>query len=96
MVKHLVMWRVKEEVTEEQKQEMKIRLEALEEKIPELLKIEVGIDIVRNAASADVSLYSEFADEQGLETYRTHPEHLQVVEFVKPLIAERRVVDYVA
>ncbi|MFC1467679.1 Dabb family protein [Verrucomicrobiota bacterium] len=94
MVKHIVMWRMKPEVTQEQIAEMKAQLEGLKGKIDELIDIEVGIDFQRKEASSDVSLYSVFNDEAGLQAYAIHPEHLKVVDFVKPLVAERRVVDY--
>lgn len=94
MIKHIVLWRMKPEVTEEQVAEMKAQLEGLKGKVDALIDIEIGIDFQRKDASSDVSLYSVFNDEAGLQAYATHPEHLKVVEFVKPLIAERRVVDY--
>ena len=90
MVKHIVVWTMKPEATAGQKQEMKAKLEALAGKIPELLKIEVGID----AAAGTMSLYSEFNSEDGLIAYQIHPNHQAVVGFVKPLVAARSVCDY--
>jgi hypothetical protein len=81
---------MKPEVTAEQKQQMKDRLEALGGKISELRKIEVGID----AGSGTMSLYSEFASEDDLIAYQMHPDHQSVVGFVKPLVASRAVCDY--
>jgi len=90
MIKHIVVWKMKEEISAEQKEEMKLRLEALIGKIPELLIIEVGIDFTGET----MSLYSEFASKEGLAVYQAHPDHQEVVAFVKPLVAERRVIDY--
>lgn len=90
MVKHIVVWTIKPEVSAEQKLEMKRRLEALTEKISEVLKIEVGID----DGSGTMSLYSEFASEDDLIAYQMHPEHQAVVAFVKPFVAARSVCDY--
>ncbi len=90
MIKHIVIWKMKPEVTAEQKMEMKTRLEALAGKIPELLKIEVGID----AGSGTMSLYSEFNSEDDLIAYQMHPDHQAVVSFVKPFVAARSVCDY--
>lgn len=89
MVKHIVVWTMKPEATTEQKVEMKNRLEALSGKIPELLKIEVGID----AGSGTMALYSEFKSEDDLIVYQMHPDHQAVVGFVKPLVAGRTVCD---
>jgi hypothetical protein len=90
MVKHIVIWKMKDDVTAEQKQEMKIRLEALCGRISELRKIEVGIDF----ESGTMSLYSEFDTAEDLMAYQLHPDHQAVVGFVKPLVAARSVCDY--
>ena len=49
---------------------------------------------VGSEASKDMVLYSEFQSMDDLKAYAGHPEHLKVVEFVKPLVCERHVVDY--
>jgi hypothetical protein len=90
MVKHIVVWLMRDDVSDEQKQEMKNRLEALGGKISELRKIEVGID----TGSGTMSLYSEFASEDDLIAYQMHADHQSVVGFVKPLVASRAVCDY--
>jgi hypothetical protein len=90
MVKHIVIWTMKPETTAEQKQEMKLRLMALNGKIPQLLAIDVGID----PENGTMSLYSEFASEDDLIAYQMHPDHQAVVGFVKPLVAARTVCDY--
>lgn len=81
---------MKPDVTAEQKQEMKLRLMALNGKIPQLLAIDVGID----EGSGTMSLYSEFNTEDDLIAYQVHPDHQAVVGFVKPLVAARTVCDY--
>lgn len=90
MIKHIVVWTMKPDVSAEQKQEMKRQLEALSRCIPELLQIEVGID----AGSGTMSLYSEFASTGDLMAYQNHPDHQAVVGFVRTLVAARSVCDY--
>lgn len=90
MVKHIIVWTMKPDVTDEQKLEMKLRLMALNGKIPQLLAIDVGID----ETSGTMSLYSEFNSEDDLLVYQMHPDHQSVVGFVKPLVAARTVCDY--
>lgn len=90
MVKHIVVWTMKPDVTAEQKQEMKLRLMALNGKIPQLLAIDVGID----EGSGTMSLTSEFNTADDLQVYQQHPDHQAVVGFVKPLVAARSVCDY--
>lgn len=94
MIKHIVMWKFKDEVAEADKLEMKRQLEALKGVVPTLVDIEIGMDVVGKDASKDMVLYSEFASMNDLQAYAVHPEHLKVVEFVKPLVCERAVVDY--
>ena len=88
------MWKFKDEVTEADKLEMKRQLESLNGVVPSLINIEIGMDLVGKEASKDMVLYSEFASMDDLAAYANHPEHLKVVEFVKPLVSERAVVDY--
>lgn len=94
MIKHIVMWTFKDEVGEADKLEMKRKLEALKGLVPTLMDIEIGMDVAGKEASMDMVLYSEFASMDDLQAYATHPEHLKVVGFVKPLVCERAVVDY--
>jgi hypothetical protein len=94
MIKHVVMWKFKSEVTEADKLEMKRQLEALTGVVPSLVNIEIGMDVSSKEASMDMVLYSEFKSLEDLAAYAGHPEHLKVVEFVKPLVCDRAVVDY--
>lgn len=60
MVKHIVMWKLKEyacgNTKEKNAQIIKEKLESLKDKIPGILKIEVGIDFSKTENSADVVL----------------------------------------
>ncbi len=90
MLKHIVVWEMKEDVSVEQKAEMRKRLEDLRSTVSELRKIDVGID----DGNGTMSLFSEFASEEDLNVYQAHPDHQDVVAFVKPLVADRTVCDY--
>jgi len=95
MVKHIVMWRLRESASKRSDAEtIKTLLEGLAGRIPGLLKIEVGINFIDDANAADVVLYSEFADRAALETYQAHPLHQAVVPQVKARAIERRSADY--
>ena len=94
MIKHIVMWKFKDDVAEADKLEMKRQLEALKGVVPSLIDIEIGLDRVGAAASMDMVLTTEFQSMEDLAAYAGHPEHVKVVEFVKPLVCERAVVDY--
>ncbi len=98
MLKHIVLWKLRDFAEgagkEQNARKMKAELEALKGKIPQIRHIEVGINTIPSEASYDVALYSEFANEQDLEVYQKHPEHLKVADFVGKVRENRVVVDY--
>ncbi len=98
MVKHIVFWKLKEEANGNNKsrnaQGIKEQLEALKDKIPGLLHIEVGLDFLHSPESADVVLYSEFESREALEVYAAHPLHKAIMPYIAEARSERRVVDY--
>ena len=98
MLKHIVMWKIKDDVKSVSKAEniskMKNMLENLKTIIPEILELEVGADINRSDAAFDVTLYSVFEDEHTLLAYQKHPEHVKVAEFVGTITEQRCLVDY--
>ncbi len=98
MIKHIVLWKLKEFAEgagrEQNASRMKRELEALKVKIPLVRHLEVGSNIIPSDAAYDVALYSEFSNEQDLNTYQKHPEHLKAAEFVNKIRESRVVVDY--
>lgn len=94
MIKHIVMWKFKADVAEADKLEMKRQLESLQGVVPSLINIEIGLNVAAGDVAKDMVLYSEFQTLEDLAAYAGHPAHLEVVEFVKPLVCERAVVDY--
>jgi hypothetical protein len=88
------MFEFKDEDKESNIQKTKQMLEALVDKIEPLKKMEVGINFVPSERAFDLSLYSTFDDEEELNIYRVHPEHLKVVSFIKEVTKSSKVVDY--
>ncbi|HTY60320.1 MAG TPA: Dabb family protein, partial [Bacteroidota bacterium] len=72
----------------------KAMLDALPGRIPEILSMEIGIDITGGAASGDLVLSSSFATTATLEAYQAHPEHQKVVPFLRAVQSSKFVVDY--
>jgi hypothetical protein len=98
VIKHIVLWKLKDNALGNDKPTnirlIKEQLEALQGKIPGLLKIEVGADFVHGPVSADVGVYCELADRAALETYRVDPQHVAVAGAFKDAFNERLVLDY--
>ena len=100
MIKHIVMFRLKESAEGRTKKEnieiLRAVLESLPERIPGIRRLEVGINEGESSSASDIVLYSEFDTMQTLDIYRKHPEHIKVVDFIGKICSERRVVDYEA
>lgn len=95
MIVHIVMFEFKDENKEQNIAQTKEMLEALPSKIEELVSMEVGVNFDSSARALDLSLYSKFATKEDLQTYATHPAHLEVVAFIKSVTLSSKVVDYV-
>ncbi len=99
MVKHIILWQLKDEFTPEQKADIKAGvkegLESLKGKIPGLIDIHVQIDSLESS-NADMMLDSTFEDEASLKGYSVHPEHVKVADSkVRPYTKSRSCLDFV-
>lgn len=97
MIKHIVMWKLKDEAHGNDKTTnarlVKEKLEALSGKIEGLQKIEVGIDFL-GGGNFDVVLYSELVSKEALDTYQNHPLHQAVLPFIREAVMDRKAVDF--
>ena len=89
MIKHVVMWRFKEENKNENMAQTKEMLLALPAMIPEIKKMEVYFDTLHSEMSYDLMLETEFESMKALNTYVVHPEHQKVSKFVRSVIETR-------
>ena len=94
MIKHIVFWRLKDDAKAENAERIKQVAEALKDKIPEIVSIEIGINIDESDAAWDVALYSEFATPEDLAAYQVHPDHLELGKMIAEVRTDRAVVDY--
>ena len=100
MVKHIILWQLKDELSVEEKQEVKkgIKegLEGLAGKIPGLVEIKVQTEGLASS-NAEVMLDSTFEDEASLKGYAVHPEHIAVADGkVRPYTKTRMCLDFEA
>lgn len=98
MVKHIILWQLKDEFSAGEKAEIKAGikagLEGLQGKIPGLLEIKVQTEGLASS-NADVMLDSAFENEEALKGYAVHPEHVKVAdEKVRPYTKSRTCLDY--
>jgi hypothetical protein len=99
MVKHIVMWRFKEEAEGKTKAEniaiVKEELLALKGKIPQITDdFEVGINFTETDTAYDAVLVSSFKSREDLLAYRNDPRHKAAAAYNKKVRSERVVVDY--
>ncbi len=97
MVKHIILWKLKNEHNNPAvKEGIKKNLEALQGKISGLLDIKIETEGLASS-NADVMLYSVFENEESLKGYATHPEHVFVADtFVRPYTEVRLCLDFEA
>ena len=98
MVKHVILWQLKDEFREDEKTTIKLGikegLESLKDKIPGLIDIKVNINGL-DSSNADLMLDSSFEDEKSLKGYAVHPEHVSVADSkVRPYTKSRVCLDY--
>lgn len=98
MVKHVILWTLKAEYPEAEKEmikaEIKAGLEGLAGQIPGLVDIRVNIHGLPGS-TADLMLDSTFTDADALKGYSVHPAHVAVADGkVRPHTATRACLDF--
>lgn len=93
MVKHIVFFKLPDN-SEANKQAVKDRIMSMQGKLDFVKHLEVGLNFCTEERAFDVALISDFETKEDLQTYATHPIHVEVVNFIKSLNAVSKVVDY--
>ena len=100
MVRHVIFWQLKDELTADEKvivkKGIKEGLEGLSGRIPGLISIKVETEPLASS-NAEVMLDSVFESEEALKGYSVHPEHVKVAdEKVRPYTKTRTCMDYIS
>lgn len=98
MVKHIILWQLKDELTPEEKKAikagMKEGLEGLVGQVPGLLEVKVQTEGLASS-NAEVMLDTTLTDEEALKGYAVHPAHVAVAnEKVRPYTKTRMCLDF--
>ncbi|WP_407397565.1 Dabb family protein [Treponema sp.] len=97
MVKHMIIWTLKEMSAEEKtkvKEGIKSGLEGLKGVVPQIKDIKVVIDNLPTS-TGDLMLDSTFESAEDLAGYSKHPAHVAVAnEKVRPYTANRACLDF--
>jgi len=99
MVKHIILWTLNPELSEQEKNTVKkgIKegLEGLMGKVPGLLDINVNIDGRLASSNCDVMLDSTLESAEALKSYAVHPAHVEVANTkVRPFTVQRTCLDF--
>ena len=102
MVKHVILWQLKDELSDTEKAAVKAGikagikagLEGLAGQIPGLVEIHVNINALPSS-NADLMLDTTFESAEALKGYSTHPAHVAVANSkVRPYYKNRVCLDY--
>lgn len=98
MVKHIILWTLKEEFSAEEKEKIKVGikegLEGLMGQIPGLLEIHVQTESLPSS-NVDIMLDTTFESAEALRGYSVHPAHVAVADGkVRPYTATRSCMDF--
>lgn len=100
IVRHIVMWNVRGARGSSEHREnlnlLKVAFEGLADRIPGLLKIEVGIDFSAVEYACDAVLLSEFDGPESLHAYMKHPAHEEAKLLVGDIRTMRHQVDFIS
>lgn len=99
MVKHIILWTLRNELSEDEKNSVKAGikagLESLKGVVPGLVDVNVVIDGRLASSNADVMLDCTLESEEALKAYAVHPAHVAVADSkVRPYTAVRSCLDF--
>ncbi|MDD5406854.1 MAG: Dabb family protein [Sulfurovaceae bacterium] len=94
MIVHVVLFSFKEDEKILNIKKAKEMLAALQDKVPSLKYIEIGENFCVEGRAMDLSIITHFDTKEDLQEYAVHPEHLEVINFIKQVVEYSKVVDY--
>lgn len=98
MVHHIVMWNFKEEILEEQKPELKTKMEqalkGLVGQVPGLLTVDFVSQPI-SSSTHEIALVTTLEKAEDIAVYAKHPAHVAAADtYVRPYVCNRSCLDY--
>ena len=100
MIRHVVMWKLKEHAEGADRaanvEKMRALLESCRAVVPGIVEFDVGVAAPASGLEAtyDVVLVSTFANRAALDAYQAHPDHAAIIPFIAAVREARQCVDY--
>ena len=100
MIRHIVMWKLKEHAEGADRAtnllKMKRLLESCVDLVPGMLSWTIGVTQPGREATCDIVLDSSFASQAALDAYQAHPTHVGMKPFIGAIRVERHCMDFEA
>lgn len=93
MIKHIVFFKLKDRSPEQVAETVAV-LRGMEGRIPQLISIEVGADLIHSERSFDIALVTVVASMEDLQAYQVHPAHKEVIAHINEVKELSVAVDY--
>ena len=93
MIQHVVMFWMKDKDEKKMRETVDL-LNSMRGKVPGLVSLNAGADVVRSARSCDICLSTVFETREDLEVYRTHPVHLPVQAHMHEVMEKSQSADF--
>lgn len=97
MIRHIVMWNLKEEFTDEEKKKAAVQikevLEPLRTKVPGTTALSVVIN-KQETSNRDIMLIATFESVEALKGYIEHPAHVEAGKYVRSVTCDRACIDF--
>lgn len=97
MLRHIILWKLKNDIAEGEKAAVKERIKTSLEALPPFIEgleaLKVHTDALPSS-SADLMLESLLRDEAALEYYRDHPKHVEAATYVRSVVDVRLCLDF--
>lgn len=97
MIRHIVMWNIKEELTGEAKKQACEKMAEgflpLKNLVPDVIDLKVEINTMESS-NRDFMLLVDFPNVEALAAYQVHPEHVKAAAYVKEVTTNRVCFDY--
>ena len=85
MIEHIALLKFSPETTREQKDELIRRTLGLKGKVPGIVDIRQGMNFSDRSKGYEMGLTVRFEDRAALDAYGTHPDHLEIVAYLKEI-----------
>ena len=93
MIRHIVLFKIKDECKEEIPQLVR-NFYGMKGKIEGMVSLEAGADFLHSDRSWDVALVTEFVSREALDAYQSHPVHMPVKKHMHEVRTASAAIDY--